>query len=246
MTNARKMELMGQILTRCGALGDTELAAMMGELMSGIGQETAASTPASAEVYVICIEATLPNGTKVQHPLIGGYSVPTCVEDYKMMTGSSLTEVQRQADSMRGMVERMYPVKVRVVGTSQENIAELQKRLAELLTNLMGVIDEAAEAKQRAYNMMNVNVGTEDISDDMLKDIMRQTLYAGSALSDDGKSIMEREDGVSYQEEDEIRNRSYDYEDDDEESEYEDEDGEYEEDEYDDDDEDDYEDEDEE
>lgn len=244
MTNARKMELMGQILTRCGALGDTELAAMMGELMSGIGQETATATPASAEVYVICIEATLPDGTKVQHPLIGGYSVPTCVEDYKMMTGSSLTEVQRQADSMRGMVERMYPVKVRVVGTSQENIAELQKRLTELLTNLMGVIDEAAEAKQRAYNMMNVNVGAEDISDDMLKDIMRQTLYAGSALSDDGKSIMEREDGVSYQEEEEIRNRSNDYEDDDEESEYDEE----EEDEYDDydDDEYDYEDEDEE
>lgn len=244
MTNERKMVLMGQILTRCGALGDTELAAMMGELMSGIGQETAAATPASAEVYVICIEATLPDGTKVQHPLIGGYSVPTCIEDYKMMTGSSLTEVQRQADYMREMVERMYPVKVRVVGTSEENIAELQKRLAELLTNLMGAIDEAAEAKQRAYNMMNVNVGTEDISDDMLKDIMRQTLYAGSALSDDGKSILEREDGVSYQEEDEIRNRSNDYEDDDEESEYDEE----EEDEYDDydDDEYDYEDEDEE
>lgn len=244
MTNERKMVLMGQILTRCGALGDTELAAMMGELMSGIGQETAAATPASAEVYVICIEATLPDGTKVQHPLIGGYSVPTCIEDYKMMTGSSLTEVQRQADYMREMVERMYPVKVRVVGTSEENIAELQKRLAELLTNLMGAIDEAAEAKQRAYNMMNVNVGTEDISDDMLKDIMRQTLYAGSALSDDGKSILEREDGVSYQEEEEIRNRSNDYEDDDEESEYDEE----EEDEYDDydDDEYDYEDEDEE
>lgn len=228
MTNERKMVLMGQILTRCGALGDTELAAMMGELMSGIGQETAAVTPASAEVYVICIEATLPDGTKVQHPLIGGYSVPTCIEDYKMMTGSSLTEVQRQADYMREMVERMYPVKVRVVGTSEENIAELQKRLAELLTNLMGAIDEAAEAKQRAYNMMNVNVGTEDISDDMLKDIMRQTLYAGSALSDDGKSILEREDGVSYQEEDEIRNRSCDDEDDgeseyDEEEDYDDE-----------------------
>lgn len=228
MTNERKMVLMGQILTRCGALGDTELAAMMGELMSGIGQETAAATPASAEVYVICIEATLPDGTKVQHPLIGGYSVPTCIEDYKMMTGSSLTEVQRQADYMREMVERMYPVKVRVVGTSEENIAELQKRLAELLTNLMGAIDEAAEAKQRAYNMMNVNVGTEDISDDMLKDIMRQTLYAGSALSDDGKSILEREDGVSYQEEDEIRNRSCDDEDDgeseyDEEEDYDDE-----------------------
>lgn len=234
MTNERKMVLMGQILTRCGALGDTELAAMMGELMSGIGQETAAATPASAEVYVICIEATLPDGTKVQHPLIGGYSVPTCIEDYKMMTGSSLTEVQRQADYMREMVERMYPVKVRVVGTSEENIAELQKRLAELLTNLMGAIDEAAEAKQRAYNMMNVNVGTEDISDDMLKDIMRQTLYAGSALSDDGKSILEREDGVSYQEEDEIRNRSCDDEDDGE-SEYDDEedyDDEYEDEDY--------------
>lgn len=232
MTNERKMVLMGQILTRCGALGDTELAAMMGELMSGIGQETAAATPTSAEVYVICIEATLPDGTKVQHPLIGGYSVPTCIEDYKMMTGSSLTEVQRQADYMREMVERMYPVKVRVVGTSEENIAELQKRLAELLTNLMGAIDEAAEAKQRAYNMMNVNVGTEDISDDMLKDIMRQTLYAGSALSDDGKSILEREDGVSYQEEDEIRNRSCDDEDDgeseyDEEEDYDDEDEDY-------------------
>lgn len=222
MDNKRRIELVGQILSRCGALGDVQLAAMMGELMEGLSEEAAA--PVSADKYVICIEATLPNGTKVQHPLIGGYTVPTRIEDYKMIVGESLTEVQRQADAFRTMIEGAFPVKVRVVGTSAANIAELEKRLAELLNNLMNVIDEAAAAKQRAYNMMNVEVGAEDISNEMLVDIMKKTLYAGSALSDDGKNIVEREDGVKYQEEEDIRDRdSYDEEGDD----YDDEDDDY-------------------
>jgi len=229
-----KIELVGNILQRVGALGgDAELSKMLGQLMSEISTESDESASKAAGKYVVCIEATLPDGTKVQHPLVGGYLIPNNIDEIGMMVGDNLVNLQRENEALTRAVESAYPqVHVRYVPVSDDALSSLEDKLKTLLTSLSEAIDAAATAKQKACGLMNVDVNVEDISDEMLQDIMAKTMYAGAALTEDGK-VVDREDGVKYDEEVAIENRDdesdYDededgYDEDEEEGDYDEED----------------------
>lgn len=236
MNNNRVMGLVGEILSRCGALGDAKLSGLMGELMSEISKAPETPTVAVPGKYVVCVEATMKDGTKVQHPLIGGYAVPTSIDGYQMMVGDNLVALQSETQGMAAaVVSRYRNVHVRYVPVTDEALATLEEKLRKLLTDLVDAINKAADAKAEAYGMMNVNVESEDITDEMVADVIRKTLYAGAALTEDGQ-VVDRNEGETYVEEDEIAGSDDGY-DDYEDEDYEDEDyedDEYEDDEYDD------------
>lgn len=247
--------LVAEIMQRAGASGDPKLVGLIGELMKELNAEGGAGTAdggvevqdsgiaPSGMKYVVCVEATTKDGVKMQHPLIGGgYAMPRDIDDIKMTMGSNRGELESQMGYIADTLRRNFGVKVTYVLVSDEAIALLEQRLRELLQNLSDAIDEAAQAKEAACRLMNVEVSADDISDDMLMEIIRKTMYAGSAVGADGK-VVERADGETYVEEDNIAERkSADSDDDDDDDDYEDEDEE--DDDYDDDDDGDYDDED--
>lgn len=236
MTQNQKMKLLGDIMQRCGALGDATLAGMLGELMSELSDSGSNSTSAKENSckYVLCVEATLRNGVKVQHPIIGGNFQPKTAEDFKMTISSDIVSLQEQTDSMRRMIEGRFPVKVRLVPVTDSAIESLNNKLSNLIDNLMDMIQEAADAKQAAYNLMNVEISAEEITNEMLSEVMRKTIYAGACITSDGKVVDRTEE--RYVEEDNIDNSNSGSEDDEDEDEYDDDDYEDDEDEYDDDD----------
>lgn len=202
MTQNKKMKLLGEIMQRCGALGDASLAGMLGELMSELSSEpdSTARTTVEGCKYVLCVEATLQNGTKVQHPVIGGNVMPTKAEDFKMTISDNLISLQRDTECMKSMIENRFPVKVRVVPVTDESIESLQSKLSELIDNLMEMIQEAADAKAAAYQLMNVELESEDITNQMLSDVMRKTIYAGACLTEAGE-VVDRTDEKYVEEE---------------------------------------------
>lgn len=222
MNNAKVMELVGKIMMETAAKGDPVLAGMVGELMTEISAgtnvdeviEDTGIAPAGKQ-YVVCVEATRPDGTKVQHPLVGGgYTMPDSIDDVKMTTGTDLDALKRQCSYIEDSVKSMCGAKVNYILLDNETISSLEERLRALLQKLSDAIDAAAKAKAEACGVMNVDVDIDDISDDMLRSIIRDTLYAGSAVDASG-NIVERQDGEKYAEEN-GGNDSYDGEDDDE------------------------------
>lgn len=209
MTNAEKMELIGKILQKAGSLGDAELAGMLGELMVVTSEENAAEAAAntaggaSADLYVMCVEATLPDGSKVQHPYVGATSFPNTVDDIQMVAGTDLLALQQDNQLMAHAIENAMGVHVRYVPVSNETYAELERRLHDLLHRLSDAIDEAAEKKAEVYGLMNVHMDVDDIPKDMLQDVLSKTMYAGTAIAADG-SCVER-NGEEYEEEKRIR-----------------------------------------
>lgn len=235
---SKNLMLVGEILSRVSALGDTELAGMVGQLLSELSAEpsaetTSAPSPAAPKTkYVVCVEATTKSGEKLQHPIIGGgYGVPSSVEGYTMTYSDDLVALQRQTQSMAQAIESRYGVNVRYVPVTEEALESLKTKLRELIQNLSDMVDKAAEAKAAAYGTMNVSLEMSDISDDMLRDVISKTLYAGSSLNTAGE-VVDRVEGETYVEEDRIAERAGSP------SEYEDDDDDWDEDDWDEDDED--------
>lgn len=225
-----KTMLIGAIMSRISALGDAELAGMMGELLVELSKPTdnTTTTPVNPKEgkYVVCVEATTSTGEKIQHPIIGGNIMPSSVDDYKMIVGEDLVKLQRDNQSLKSAIESRYPmVHVRYVPVTDEALASLEKKLKELIDNLSKMLDEAAEAKREAYNLMHVTLSPEDISDDMIADVMRKTIYAGAGINANGE-VVDRTPDDKYIEEREIerRNKSEKKNDDYDDKEYEDDD----------------------
>ena len=49
------------------------------------------------------------------------------------------------------------------------------------------MIEEVAEKKKAAYDLVHAEVEPEDISDRMIADVMRKTIYAGACINDNGE-----------------------------------------------------------
>lgn len=221
----KKEMLVAEIMSRAGSLGDAKLVSLIGELLKEVTNEDAIGKnqkviPGSK--YVVCVEATMNNGQKVQHPVIGGgYGVPSSVDGYKMTIGDDLIKLQRDTEYMKSAIEGRLPVKVRYVPVTDEAVSALEEKLSDLINNLVSLIDEVAEKKQEAYNMMHVEVEPSDITNDMVADVMRKTIYAGACLNEAGEVVDRTEEKyVEEQRIDERNNSSKSSGDDSEEDEY--------------------------
>jgi hypothetical protein len=189
---ANKVLLIGQILQK---VSDPEVTKLLGELMSELSNEennetAAVSGVAGAQNYVVCVEATLQDGSKVQHPVVGsGYGIPTSVDDYTMTVSTDLVELQQECAGMQRMIENALPVKVRYVPVSDEALETLKEKLKELINQVSNLLDEVAQKKAEAYGLMNVELSADDVSEDMLADVIRKTIYAGAALDKNGNVV---------------------------------------------------------
>lgn len=208
----KRTMLIGEIMERVSALGDVQLGRMMGELLAELSYPDNDTPETSANQkdtkYVLCVEATTNDGAKIQHPVIGGYASPSCPDDYKMIVGEDLVAMQRNNQGLKSAIESRYPmVHVRYVPVTDEALASLERKLKELIENLENMLEEAANAKQQAYNMMHVNLNSSDITDEMIAEVIRKTIYAGAGLNSNGE-VVDRTPEEKYVEEREIERRN--------------------------------------
>jgi len=188
------MQLVAAIMQRIGVLGDAELAGMIGELLQTQNNEQTSTTEKEIKngKYIMCVEATV-NGNKIQHPVIGGSGYPRNIEDFKMTIGDNLVKLQQDTESYKRMIESSLPVKVRYVAVTDEQVEALQQKLTELLTSLTDAIDKAAEAKREAAKVVNVELTADDISKDMLAEIIRKVYYSGAGIAANGDIVDTKE-----------------------------------------------------
>ena len=187
----RRELLVAEIMSRAGATGDAELVSLVGELLKEVASptepESEQKVAKQGQKYVVCVEATQRNGKKVSHPVIGWGCSPTSTDGYKMTIGDSLVELQRKTRDMKSSIEGRFPVKVVYVPVDDETIAALEQKLKSLIDNLVSLIEEVAEKKKAAYNLVHAEVEPEDISDKMVAEVMRKTIYAGACINDNGE-----------------------------------------------------------
>ena len=191
-----KMNLMAQIMMRVGSLGDAELAGMIGELFSEITNNategTAPQATTKGQKYVVCVEATV-RGEKIYHPIIGGSFVPRNIADFKMTIDEDLVKLQRDTGYMKSSLANMG-LKVIYVPVSDEQIASLNEKLAELMKNLEEMVEKAAEAKAQAAGVMNVKLNINDITNEMLSEIIRKTYYSGAGIKENGEVVVSEDE----------------------------------------------------
>lgn len=187
----RRELLVAEIMSRAGACGDTELVSLIGELLKEVASpresESEQKIAKQGQKYVVCVEATQRDGKKVSHPVIGWGCLPTSTDAYKMTIGENLVELQRKTRDMKSSIEGSFPVKVVYVPVDDETIATLEQKLKSLIDNLVRLIEEVAEKKKAAYDLVHAEVEPEDISDRMIADVMRKTIYAGACINDNGE-----------------------------------------------------------
>lgn len=224
MTERELTMKIGQVMQRISATGDAVLAGQFAELVTELQKgtvkvdaEAAGGTAPEGKLYVVCVQATLPNGKKVNCPFVGtGYSIPDSIADYVMTTGTDLDKLKSEMQGTAQALSSMYGVKVTYPLITEAAYNTLKEKLQMLLQNVRDALVKAAEAKAAASKLMNVSIDADELTDSMLSEIVGKTLYAGSALDEEGQ-IVERVEGEKYSEEiaiEESRSAAADDEDD--------------------------------
>ena len=187
-----KEMLIGKIVSKAGATGDTELISLIGKLLSELSSEskTEVHRTTSDVKYIVCIEATMKNGKKVFHPIVGGcMNVPRSVPNKKMVIGDDLVQLQRDTHSMKNSIEKKFSLKVVYVPVSDKSISALENKLKKFFRDVEKLGKDIAKKKKEAYAFMNVEISTKGIDKTIASDMMKNTVFAGGCLSDEGKVI---------------------------------------------------------
>lgn len=204
---ANKMEILGKLMME--AANNPKIMGLLGELLVELQDEKSVEDiqQVAGCIYVLGVEATNKDGSKVVHPIltnVNGYGYARCIQDIGMLRENTLIAAQRMADrytAISGM-----GLKLRVIQVTEEAYDKLTEKMTKLLSDLEDAIDEAAQAQGKAYDVMNADIDVNSISEQMLSDILRKTLYAGACVDDNGEVVDRQEE--TYEEERRIGRRS--------------------------------------